>query len=93
MKANRGKHTSLNKELKNAVIWLERQTYVTKIVLGPYHNCRHHYTLGLLKYQRDIDAGIKVNGYDGDGIRDIFVYIDPIEKREEVKKSLESRFD
>jgi len=92
MAKNRGKHTSVNRELKNAVMWLEQQEYVTKVVIGPYHNCRHNHRIGSLKYQRDVDAGLKINGYCGDGIRDIFAYVDPIEKREIVKKSLESRF-
>ena len=92
MNISRGKHTTVNKELKNSITWLQKQKYVSKIVLGPYHNCRHKCPLGSLKYKRDIDAGIKIDGYCGDGIRDIFVYIDPIEEREKVKRSLDDHF-
>ena len=80
------------KELGRSIRRLLHQPGVYKTVLGPYHNCRHRYAPGSLKFQMDIPRGIKVNGYFGDGVRDLFVYIDPIEQRESVKQYLREEY-
>jgi hypothetical protein len=39
-----------------------------------------------------MDGGIKVNGYSGNGVIDIFLKISPIEKRESIKLEILDRF-
>lgn len=88
----KGKHTTLDKNLKNSVLWLEGLPGVNKVILGISEACRHRYTPGHLRFKREVEGGIKLNGYSGNGIIDIFVRIDPIEKRESIKIQIEKRF-
>jgi len=39
-----------------------------------------------------VDGGIKVNGYSGNGVMDIFIRISPIEERENIKKKIAKKF-
>ena len=87
-----GKHKSMGKDLKRSVRWLESIPAVTKVILGFSEACRHKYAPGTLRYKLDVDGGIKVNGYSGKGVTDIFVKIDPIEERENVKAALSQKF-
>lgn len=88
----RGKHTTLDKHLKGHIRWVENIPEVQKVVLGISEACRHKYPPGHLRFKMDVDGGIKVNGYSGKGVIDIFIKIEPISKREEIKKMLEERF-
>jgi hypothetical protein len=88
-----GKHTSTDKSLKGPVNRLLAQKGVDRVVLGPYHNCRHRFPVGSLRFQADTDTGIKVKGYCGDGIRDLFVYlVDPVGLRESIKCYLKEEY-
>jgi len=88
----KGKHTSVEKELKRNLLWLERLDCVTKVVIGSSEACRHRYSPGTIRFKMDVDGGIKVNGYSGKGVTDIFIRIVPISKREEVKQLIKVRF-
>ena len=88
----RGQHKSLDKELNLSVKWLESFECVTKVVLGLTENCRHKFPPGHLKIQMNKDGGMKLKGYSGNGVVDIFVKVDPIEKLESVKTLLRERF-
>ncbi len=88
----KGKHTSLEKELRNNVLWVEQIDEVSKVVLGFANACRHKYPPGHIRYKMDVDGGIKVNGYSGNGVLDMFIKIDPIEAREKIKATLNNRF-
>jgi hypothetical protein len=65
---------------------------VTKVVLGFSKACRHRYSPGIIRYKNDVDGGIKVNGYSGNGVMDIFIRISPIEERENIKKLIAKKF-
>ena len=87
-----GKHKSMGKALKRSVRWLEGISAVTKVVLGFSEACRHKYAPGMLRFKMDVDGGIKINGYSGTGVTDIFVKIDPIRERDNVKAALIKKF-
>jgi hypothetical protein len=76
-----GKHTSMDKELKRSINRLEDYKCVAKIVLGITESCRHAYAPGTLRYKMDAPGGIKINGYTGKGVVDIYVKIEPIEDK------------
>lgn len=86
------RHQTLDPHVKRSVLWLKSQPYVTKIVIGISECCRHKYAPGYLKFKTDVDAGIKLNGYSGKGVTDLFVKIDPISERDSVKLSLSLKF-
>ena len=65
---------------------------VTKVVIGLSAACRHKYAPGVIRFKKDVYGGIKVNGYSGKGVTDIFIRISPISEREHLKSILESRF-
>lgn len=88
----KGRHKSLDKQLKRSVLWVENIPCVSKVVLGFSESCRHKYPPGHIRFKMDVDGGIKVNGYSGKGVTDIFIKIDPINEREEVKANILERF-
>lgn len=92
MQLKRGKHTSIDKAMKPHIRWLENMPCVTKLVLGISESCRHRYAPGTLRFKMDVDGGIKINGYSGLGVTDIFIKIDPISEREHVKELIKERF-
>ncbi|MEY3182259.1 MAG: hypothetical protein RLZ35_244 [Pseudomonadota bacterium] len=88
----RGRHKSLDKHLKNEIAWVEKLPGVQKIVLGFSESCRHRYPPGHIRFTADVDGGIKVIGYSGKGVTDIFIRIDPPEAREIIKLRMAERF-
>jgi len=72
--------------------WIENIPGVTKIILGFSESCRHKYSPGHVKIKIDVDGGIKINGYSGKGVTDIFIRVDPIELREDVKTAINCKF-
>jgi hypothetical protein len=73
--------------------WIEGLPAVTKTVIGISESCRHRYPPGHIRFKKEVDGGIKVNGYSGNGVTDIFIKIDPITERETVKQAIQKRFD
>ncbi len=88
----KGKHTSVDKHLKRNILWLEELPGVKKVVLGISEACRHRYAPGQLRFKMDVEGGIKATGYSGIGVVDIFVKIDPLSERENVKEKILARF-
>ncbi len=88
----KGKHTSLDKDLGRSISWLEKVASVSKVVLGFSECCRHKYPPGHIRFKADVSGGIKINGYSGKGVTDIFVRIVPIEDREQIKLLIDKRF-
>ncbi len=88
----KGKHTSLDKALKPSILWIENLSSVSKVILGFSKACRHKYPPGHIRYKKDVDGGIKVNGHSGNGVVDIFIRISPIEERDLIKESIQNRF-
>ena len=89
----RGRHQTLDKELKRSIRWLETIEGVSKIVIGQSEACRHKYTPGYLRFKMDVDAGITLNGYSGNGVVNLFIKIKPIETRESVKQKIAEKFN
>jgi len=90
--AKRGRHTSLSKEIRVSFKWLENLPEITKIILGRHESCRHRYPPGHMKWQKDTQTGFHLKAYTGDGVQDIFVSIEPIMSREQVKAVIAKRF-
>ena len=82
----------MGKVLKRSIRWLEAIPAVTKVVLGFSEACRHKYAPGTLRFKMNVDGGIKINGSSGTGVTDIFVKIDPVSERENVKATLTEKF-
>ena len=88
----KGRHRSIDKALKKSIEFLCSINGVSKLVLGFSECCRHKYSPGYIKIKSDVDAGIKVNGYSGKGVTDIFIKIEPISDRDKVKSIIEEKF-
>jgi len=88
----KGRHQTLDKHLKPHILWVEHLPGVQKVVLGISEACRHRYPPGHIRFKRDVEGGIKVTGYSGKGVTDIFIKIDPITKREEIKEMIAERY-
>jgi hypothetical protein len=88
----RGRHKSLDKHLKNEIAWVERLPGVQKVILGFSEACRHRYPPGHLRFTADVDGGIKMTGYSGKGVIDLFIRIDPLDAREDIKRRIAQRF-
>lgn len=88
-----GKHQSLDKHVRKNIEWVQSISCVSKIVIGISESCRHKYPPGHLRFKMDVDGGIKINAYSGNGVTDIFIKIDPISERENLKASILKRFE
>ncbi len=87
-----GRHKSLDKDLKRSVLWLKSFDCVAKVVISISESCRHHYPPGTIRWKMDAPGGFKANGYSGKGVTDLFIKIEPIEKREYIKEQIKERF-
>ena len=47
---------------------------------------------GHIRFKMDVEGGIKVTGYSGTGVIDIFIKIAPISARNEVKTKIAERY-
>jgi len=90
--SKKGRHTTLDKQLKRNVLWIEKIASVSKVVLGFSECCRHKYPPGHIKFKLNVTGGIKVNGYSGKGVTDIFIKINPITDREQIKNIIATKF-
>ncbi len=89
----KARHKTLDKHLKSNVLWIEELHGVQKVVLGISEACRHKYSPGHIRFKQDVEGGIKVTGYSGKGVIDIFIRIDPIEERDHIKYKIAERFN
>ena len=88
-----GRHQSLDSHVKKNLQWVQRLPAVTKVVIGISESCRHRFPPGYIRFKSDVEGGIKINAYSGNGVTDLFVKIDPISERENVKIALAKRFN
>lgn len=86
------RHQTLDKHVKLNINWVKALPAVAKIVIGFSESCRHKYAPGHIRFKSDVDGGIKINAYSGKGVTDIFIKIDPITERENVKTAILNRF-
>ena len=87
------KHKSLDNNVKHNVAWIRGLSGITKIVIGISESCRHKYPPGHIRFKIDVEGGIKVNAYSGNGVTDLFIKIDPISERENIKTAIKNRFE
>jgi len=87
-----GKHRSLDKDLKRSILWVAKVPGVTKIVLGLSECCRHKYPPGHIKVRVNVSGGLKVNGYSGKGVTDIFIRVDPTNLTDKVIDTISDKF-
>jgi hypothetical protein len=88
----KGRHRSVDKHLKNNILWIEKLPGVNKVVLGISEACRHKYPPGHIRFKMNVEGGIKVTGYSGKGVTDMFIRIDPPVLIEEIKLKIAERF-
>lgn len=88
-----GRHQSLDSHVKKNLQWLQGLPGVTKVVIGISESCRHRFPPGYIRFKLEVEGGIKINAYSGNGVTDLFVKIDPISERENVKIALAKRFN
>jgi hypothetical protein len=88
-----GRHQSLDKHVKLNIEWIKTIPAVSKVVIGISESCRHKYAPGHIRTKMDVEGGIKVNAYSGNGVTDIFIKIEPISEREKVKERIKERFE
>lgn len=78
------KHQTLHKEIKIKVSVLRKHENVSKVVVGPYSNCRHRYKPGTILVKGKVNNGLKVFGYDGSGVHTLYVYVKPLGMADDV---------
>lgn len=83
-RVKKGKHKTLSNHLERSVELLSRCKGVTKIVLGHHRRQRHRRTVGSITVRRPNDTGLDATAFGDDGIRQLYIYIDPIDLRDEV---------
>jgi len=74
--SKKGKHQSVDKELRQSIRWLESLAAVKKVVLCIVECARHRYKPGVLKYQRPAPGGCIIKAYGGNGVMDVYVKVD-----------------
>ncbi len=88
----RGRHKSATNDLNRSLRWLESLSTIKKVILGFTECCRHKYTPGHLRHQYDVPGGMRVIGYSGTGVTDLFLRVEP-QNIEEVKKKISERYE
>ncbi|MCS5710776.1 hypothetical protein [Candidatus Berkiella aquae] len=88
-----GRHQSLDSHVKKNLEWLKGVPGVSKVIIGISESCRHRFPPGFIRFKQDVEGGIKINAYSGNGVTDLFIKIDPISERENIKNALSKRFD
>ncbi len=79
--SKKGQHTSVDRELKQTIRWLESFDCVSRVVLGLAESARHSFTPGVIKIQMEVPGGLKIKGYGGRGVQSIYIKIDPEHKQ------------
>ena len=92
-KSKKGKHKTLDKKLELSVQWLQKFECVKKVIINRTEGCRHAYAAGHMRVKSDVEGGIKINGYGGRGVTDLFVRIEPIKDRDRLKNHIEDKFN
>lgn len=79
----RGKHKTVPRELKQNVAWIESQG--AKVILGMSDCARHKFAPGHIKIQGETEAGLRANGYSGNGVIRFFIRCKDDETLEKIK--------
>lgn len=86
--SKRGKHQSVCKDLKNWINILENHPKITKVIMGRAENARHKFNPGHIIFRKFLKSGIHYTCYTGNGLRQCYVYCEPIYKND-LKTQLE----
>jgi hypothetical protein len=89
--SKRGRHTSVDSELRPAITWLEKLSAVKKVFLGRAESCRHRYSPGTLRVVGLTESGFRLKAYSGRGVQEIAVAILPLSERERIIELIEER--
>ncbi len=87
--SKRGKHTSACPKSRRRLDKLAADDRVTGVKHGASQSARTKYGAGHLKFQRFVEAGMKVNCFMDGAVLTVFVYCDPVHK-EAVRGLLDS---
>ena len=85
----RGKHTSTCSKTRRRLLKLEKDNRITGIKHGAIDNARTKYGAGHLRFQRYVDAGMKINCYMDGAVLTVYLYCDAVHK-EAVRALLDS---
>ncbi len=91
-KAKRGRRKWMGKDLRLSVSWLERLRGIKKVILAQYKPYHHNCPSGYLVIKNNTESGFRLRGFAGDGFRDIFIVLDDLDFRDEIKQAIEKRF-
>lgn len=68
------KNKGLTAELRNAIIWLEKQPGVSAVVQGRYTRTRHHHKPGWTRVSITDARSVHLRTYDAKGMLDLFAH-------------------
>src|SRR5678815_3923025 len=82
----------LSPEIRNAIIWLEKQPEVTSVVPGRYVASKHHHKPGFTRIISSDVKHVHLRTFDKRGSKDLFVYAKPDPLRDRWVAALVSGF-
>lgn len=73
----------LSAEMRNAIVWLQKQPEVTSVVQGRYVPSKHHHPPGFTRVLETDKKHVRVRTFDKRGSKELFVYAkaDPLRDR------------
>lgn len=66
--------SALSQEMRNAIVWLERQPGVQSVVQGRYVRTRHHHKPGFTRVVQSDDKSVRLRVFDKMGSKDLTVW-------------------
>lgn len=82
----------LSTEMRNAIVWLEKQPEVTSVVQGRYISSRHKHDPGFTRIIESDHKCVRVRTFDKRGSKELFVYAKPSPLRDRWVAALVSGF-
>lgn len=73
---------ALSPEIKNVVVWIEKQPDVHSVVQGRYTRQRHKHKAGFARIYESDEKIVKVRAFDREGSRELFVHAPKTANRE-----------
>ncbi len=86
---NMGKHTSTSSALRSKLEALFRQPGVDRIIIGISDGCKHSRKDGDLKFQRQENKKLYLNGYGSAGVTRLVIILKDDANSENIKKWIE----
>ena len=73
---------ALSVEMRNGIVWFERQPGVTSVIQGRYNSTRHKHAPGFVRVHSANEKNVHVLLYDKNGMKDLYVYAPPSPTRD-----------